>query len=145
MVTERGHKVVHVFLRFLNDNHWYIVAVVILSSAIFWSYGCESKVSSLLDNANLVNRAQLENELQYLIGEANAKIANLNKQDEIKQALLDAANIVGQGGQINPSGLLNIAASVGGIAFGLSQRQKYRYALQKANRTTTEGGNTDTT
>jgi len=117
----------------LNDNHWYIIAVAVLVGTLLWTYGCESQVQSLIDDTKLVNRSELENELQYLIGKARAQAERLDRQDEIKQSLLDAANIVGAGRQINPSGLLNLAATIGGISFGLSQRQKLKaVTAQKA-------------
>jgi len=115
-------------LKALNDNHWYIIAGCLLVAAIFWTYGCESQVTSLLSDNKLVNRAELQNELNYIIGRAKNLTADLDKQDAIKQALLDAPNVLGTGGQINPSGLLNLAASIGGITFGLSQRQKLKNA-----------------
>lgn len=118
-------------LKFLNDNHWYIIAGCLLCIVLFWAYGCESTVSSLIDETKKVNRAELQNELQYLIGRANAQTEKLDKQDEIKQALLDSVNVIGQGGQINPSGLLNLVASIGGVSFGLSQRQKLKTATVK--------------
>jgi len=124
---------VHTVLKLLNDNHWYIIAVAVLVGTLLWTYGCESQVQSLIDDTKLVNRSELENELQYLIGKARAQAERLDRQDEIKQSLLDAANIVGAGRQINPSGLLNLAATIGGISFGLSQRQKLKaVTAQKA-------------
>jgi len=118
-------------LKALNDNHWYIIATVVIAVAIFWTYGCESQVKSLIEPNKMVNRTELDNELQYLLGKAQALAERLDKQDEIKQALLDAASVIGTTGQINPTGLLNLAATIGGISFGLSQRQKYKGAIAK--------------
>lgn len=122
-------------LKFCNDNHWYIIALFLFALLFFWSFGCESQVCSLLNPDQKVNRLELENEVHYLVGKANALKVDLDKQDAIKQQLLDAANIIGQGGNINPSGLLNLIASIGGISFGLTQRQKLN--AYKKNSTTT--------
>lgn len=122
-------------LKFCNENHWYIIAGIFLSGLFFWGYGCESEVCSLINPDQKVNRLELENEVRYIVGKADALKVDLDKQDAIKQQLLDAANVIGSGGNINPSGLLNLVASIGGISFGLSQRQKYN-AVKK---TTTAG------
>jgi hypothetical protein len=119
-------------LKWCNDNHWYLIAGAMIITVIFWTYGCESKVTSLINQGQMVNRSELQNELNYVVGQAKAREENLDRQDAVKQALLDAANIMGTTGAINPSGLINLAASIGGIAFGLSQRQ----ALKNANKTT---------
>lgn len=118
--------------KFCNDNHWYFIAFFILACLIFWAYGCESTVESLCEPGRRVNRAGLENEYRYLAGKVDVLKAELDKQDEIKQSLLDAANVISSGGSVNPSGILNLVASIGGISFGLSQRQKF-VALQKKN------------
>jgi hypothetical protein len=111
-------------LSFLSENRWYVIAGVILSFAIGCTYGMQSKCPSLVQPGAKINRAQLQNELHYIIGQAKCYEADLDKQDAVKQSLLDAANILSTTGTINPSGLLNLAASIGGISFGLSQRKR---------------------
>jgi len=118
-------------LKFSNENHWYLIAGTIVAVAIFWTYGCESTVKSLCEPGQMVNRSELQNELTYIIGQAKAREENLDKQDAMKQSLLDAANVMNTTGTINPSGLINLAASIGGISFGLAQRQKRIAAAPK--------------
>lgn len=113
-------------LSWLNDQHWYLVAIVIIAGSILWTYGCESQVRSLLDPNQQINRAELQNELDYIIGQARIKAQDLDRQDEIKQSLLDAANVIATTGTINPSGLINLAACIGAIAFGLNRNQKLK-------------------
>jgi len=113
-------------LSWLNEQHWYIIATIVIAVAIFWTYGCESQVTSMLDPNQKVNRMGLQNELNYLVGQVEVKVADLDKQDEIKQALLDAANVIGTTGSINPSGLINLAACIGAIGFGLNRNQKLK-------------------
>jgi hypothetical protein len=124
-------------LKFVNTNHWYLFAGVILITAVIWTYGCESQCKSLINTDQLVNRSELQNELNYLVGLAKSREENLDKQDAVKQSLLDAANIIGSTGTINPSGLINLAATIGGISFGLTQRQKRIAATPKKTENTT--------
>lgn len=116
----------------VNGGKWYIAAGLLLIIAIGYTYGLSSKCPSLLDPNKKISRAQLQNELNYVIGQAKCYADDLDKQDAVKQALLDAANIIGSSGTINPSGLLNLAASVGGISFGLTQMQKRKAAEKTA-------------
>jgi len=120
----------HKLLTFFNDNHWFIIGGLLIILAIFWAYGCQSQVESIMSPTKLVNRAELKNELDYMIGLAGARAESLDRQDEIKQSLLDAANVIGTGGTINPSGLLNIAATIGAISFGLNRNQKLKQATK---------------
>lgn len=115
-------------IKFCNDNHHYIIAALIITALSFWTFGCESQVSSIMDPEKMISRDELQLELDYLIGQATIKFTALDKQDEIKRQLLDAANVISQSGQVNPSGLLNIAATIGAISFGLNRNKKLKAA-----------------
>jgi len=117
-------------LKFLNENHWYIIAGLITGGLSFWTFSCESHTQSIMYPDQFVTRGELHNELNYLVGLAKARETDLDKQDEVKQAILDASNIIAQTGSINPSGLINLAATIAAISFGLNRNQKYK-ALTK--------------
>jgi len=110
-------------LKWSNDNHWYIIAGLVMASMMFWTYGCVSTVSSVMYPDKQINRSELETELQYLVSTVQNRIEDLDRQDAIKQSLLDAANVVASTGTINPSGLINLAATIGAIGFGLNRNQ----------------------
>lgn len=116
----------HGILKFLNDNHWYLIAGCLAAGLFFWTYGCVSTTESLVKPGTKVNRAELQNELTYLIGLANSRGEDLDRQDQVKQAILDAGNIISQTGNFNPSGLLNLMATIGAISFGLNRNQKLK-------------------
>lgn len=111
-------------LKFINDNHHYIIAAIILLVACFWTYGCHSQVNSILNPNQRITRAELEIEVDYFLAHAELKFMDLDKQDQIKQALLDLGSTFATTGTLNPTGLLNTAISVAAIAFGLNQRKR---------------------
>jgi len=113
-------------LNFLNDNHWFIIAGLIAASILFMTYSCQSTTESLMTPDKKVTRTELQTELEYYVGIAKARSEELDTQDAIKQQLIDAANIISQTGTINPSGLLNLMATIGAISFGLNRNQKVK-------------------
>lgn len=115
-------------LAWLNDQHWYIIALIVIGGLIVWIYGCESQTQSLIKPDTKVNRLELTAEMEYLAGITEARIADLDKQDAIKQSFLDALVVVGQGGQLNAAGLVNLAATIGAISWGLNRNQKLKKA-----------------
>lgn len=117
-------------LNWLNEQHWYIVAAIVIAGITFWTYGCESQVQSIMYPEQTVNRTELSNELVYLVGLAKAREENLDKQDAAKQALLDAVTVIGSTGSVNPAGLVNIAATVLAIGWGLNRNQKLKAATK---------------
>ena len=111
-------------LKWLNANHWYIIALLIIAGLFFWTYGCESKVTSLMYPDKQVNRGELQVEIEYVAGIAKTRVMDLDKKDAIKQALFDALTVVSQGGQVNAMGLLNLAATIAAIGWGLKKNQR---------------------
>jgi len=118
-------------LKFFNDNHWYLIAAVIAAMFVFWIYGCESQVGSMLDPTKKINRMELENETAYILGQAKVKLADLDKQDELRQLVLEQAALFDQSGTFNPMGLLNTIISIGAISFGLNRNQLLNDARKK--------------
>ena len=113
-------------LSFVNDQHWWLIAGSIIIGLLFWTFGCQSQVESLITPQKQINRTELQNELQYIVGMAKAREEDLDRQDAAKQALLDAANVISSSGSLNPSGLLNVVATIGAIGFGLNRNQKLK-------------------
>jgi len=118
-------------LHFLNENHQYAIAAVVIAAATFWAYGCQSQVNSLLNPTQQITRPELQAEIDFLIAQAEIKFTDLNKQDQIKQALLDLGSTFATTGTLNPTGLLNTAVSIAAIAFGLNRNQKLKVATAK--------------
>jgi arginine exporter protein ArgO len=110
-------------LQFLNDHHWPIIGGILILSLLFWLFGCQSKVNSLLDPNRKVTRAELQNETAYLIGQAKTKLADLDDQDAVKKLIIDQASMFSTTGTFNPSGLLNTIVSIGAISFGMNRNQ----------------------
>lgn len=116
------------FLRFINKNHWYIIAAIVAAALLIWLYGCQSTVNSMINPKQKITRAELENETNYIIGQAKVKLADLDRQDELKRLLLEQAVLFNSTGTFNPAGLINTLISVGAIAFGLDRNKKLKDA-----------------
>lgn len=91
---------------FLNHERYQVIAVFVALSVCLWIYGCESQTTSPTDPSQKVTRAQLTGEIDYYLAKAEIAYKDLDRQDEIKQKLMDAAAIAAQGGRINVVGLI---------------------------------------
>jgi len=111
-------------LKFLNENHHYIIAAAVIVVCCFWTYGCHSQVNSILNPNQRISRAELQIEVEYFMAHAELKFLDLDRQDQLKQTLLDLGSTFATTGTLNPTGLLNTAVSVAAIAFGLNQRKR---------------------
>ncbi len=122
-------------LSLLNDQRWYTAGGILIVSLVVWLYGCQSQVQSIIDPTKKVTRAELQVESDYLIGQLKVKMTDLDRQDELKMLLLEQAQIFGQTGTFNPTGLMNMCLSIGAIAFGLNRNQRCKKLTPTKNGT----------
>ena len=85
---------------------------------IIYCYGCEPKVRSLTNRTQLVNRQELQLELDQFITMAQLRMLDLDKQEELRAIVLQNALILVQGNPLNPLGIITALAAVYGIAQG---------------------------
>lgn len=101
-----------------------IVTILVCVGFAIYVYGCEPKVMSLYDKAKLVNRQELQLELDQLISISQLRMADLDRQEQIRSIVLQNALILVQGQPFNPVGLLTAIAAIYGISQGGSQVTK---------------------
>lgn len=118
-------------LKFLNDNHWAAVAGIILIVGGIWFLGCQSTTKSLIDPAKKVTRGELQAEVNYLLAQAKVKLADLDRQDEIRRLIAEQATLFGSTGSFNPMGLLNLGVSVFAVGSALDARRKLKAATEE--------------
>jgi len=119
-------------LKLCNDNHWFLIGAIIVAAAVFWSYGCQSRVASMIEPDKKVTRAELQTEVDYLLSQIKNKFDELERQDQIKLLIFEQASLFAETGTINPMGLLTTAVSVVAIGSALDQRRKKIEAEKKA-------------
>lgn len=98
--------------RTIRHNQCLTLAVVICSAIGYWAYGCESMVESMKTPGRMVNRPQLQIEVDTFLAETKLKFEELNRQDAFKRQLFEYALVIAEGGALNPVG---VAVSLFGI------------------------------
>ena len=121
--------------KWIRHNQGLFVALLICGGLLAWTFGCPSKVTSLVDNTKKVTAeelnlelqaetARLEAELDLLIKRAKLKAADLARQDAIKAKLFEFAAITAEAGGFNPAGLLALTGSILGFGAIVDNRIK---------------------
>jgi len=93
-------------LEFLNHERYQAISIAVCCCFLLWIYSCQSTTRSPSDPSSKLTRGQLTAEIDYYLAKAELAYIDLDRQDAIKQKLLDAAAIAAQGGQVNIVGLL---------------------------------------
>jgi len=101
--------------KLFNHERYQSLAVitVIVLLAIF--FGCESKVTSINNPTQKVTRAELQLELDVMIAKCKIGLKKLDRQDELRNLILQQALITASTGTINPLALITSLGTILGI------------------------------
>lgn len=102
----------------IRKNISIIIVGLTLAGFIFYGYGCEPKVKSLIRPTHRINRQELQLELDQLIGMAQLRMVDLDKQEQFRSIILENALILVQGQPLNPIGIITAIAAVYGATQG---------------------------
>lgn len=71
-----------------------------------WAVGCPATVSSPLDSANRLTRAELQIELDMLLSTYEQKLTTLNQEERLRKLILNNALIIARTGSVDPLSIL---------------------------------------
>lgn len=122
-------------LEMFRHNQGLAIAIVIVIVIGSWTYGCNSKVSSILAPNTKVTRVELnievqmeakrlENELDNLMALAEARNQDLDRQDAFKAKLVEFGMVIAEGGTVNPAGVAMGLLGVLGVGAVVDNRIK---------------------
>lgn len=98
--------------KFLNHERYQAISVLIILCIAVWIFGCQSTVKSLLSPQVKVNRAQLQAELDSFITQAQIQFDDLDRQDEIRQTIIEHGLLIARTGVFNPIALIPVVAGI---------------------------------
>lgn len=122
-------------------NHLpFLTTLLVTIGVLIFVVACEPKVQSLYRKDIQVNRQELQLELDQMLGLAQLRMADLEKQEQLRAVILQNALILVQGQPFNPVGLITGIAALYGITTGASnvgKSVKKKYTITKVNNGTT--------
>jgi len=99
----------------LSTNWSMTLALITLTGLLFWGYGCPARVPSLIEPAKKVTRPELQIELDSIIATAKFRMADLDKQEQIRDLVFKNALVMVESGTVNPAGIITLLAGIYGI------------------------------
>ena len=102
-------------LSFFVDKWPILLAWNVCIGLLFYAYGCEAKTRSLTRPETSVTRSELRIELDTLLARGEAGVADLDKQEEIRNIIFNQGLMIAQGGAVNPVGVITTLMAVFGI------------------------------
>lgn len=105
-------------LKFLKDKWPLLLAWNVAIGLIFYAYGCEPETQSMLDPGKKVSRMELESEIEFLLARSRIRVADLDRQQELRNLILQQTLIVAESGGVNPVGIITAILAIMGIGAG---------------------------
>jgi len=100
------------------------IALIVLTALLFWGFGCPPTVRSLTTPGTMITRPELQIELDGIIMTAEARMADLDKQEEFRDLIFKNVLIIGQTGTLNPIGIITLLTGLYGITRGAQDIKK---------------------
>lgn len=100
-----------------------ITAILTVALCVFL-YSCESQVKSLDGSNRLINRAELQLELDRYMSMAQLRMLDLDKQDAFRDIIIQNSLLVAQGQPFNPIGLITAIAGIYGFSHATTKSSR---------------------
>ena len=110
--------------QWIKEHKTVLMTVLVTVVFLFYMYGCQVKTRSLTTPDKLVNRQELQLELDQIISLPELRMIDVDQQEDFRAIILQNALILVQGQPFNPVGILTAVAAIYGIAAGGSNITK---------------------
>jgi len=100
---------------FIRHNSGIVIGTILCVFVLVWVYGCPSQVTSVTNPPELVTRAELDIEVSYFLEMTEVRYAELDRQDEFKQAVFAVAIGLLEGGTLNPGAIALLLGNILGL------------------------------
>jgi len=100
---------------FIRHNFGTVFAIPACFLVLFYAYSCQSTVISLVKPGERITRAELVAEVDSILAAAEARFADLERQELVKNTIFNSLVEVAAGGAVNPVGLLQVLGSIIGL------------------------------
>lgn len=108
----------------IKKNRTIIITAIVSASLCIWLYACESQVKSLVEPTRLVNRAELQLELDQFMSMAEIRMLELDKQDAFRTLIITNSLSLAQGIPFDPVALITGLLGIYGLAHATTKTSR---------------------
>lgn len=99
----------------LKKNGRTLIVYGVIVGVLIFLYACESRVRSLDGSKKRVTRSELVTEFNAYIDKYDIRFASLDRQDKVRQLVINNAMLFVQGNTLNPVGILTAILGIYGV------------------------------
>lgn len=99
----------------LKKNGRTLLVYGVIIGVLVFLYACESRVRSLDGSKKLITRTELVMEFNAYIDKYDMRFASLDRQDKVRQLVINNAMLFVQGSTLNPVGIITAILGIYGV------------------------------
>jgi len=103
----------------IKENLPFLIASIAALALLVFAYGCQPQTTSLIDPTEKVTRSELDWEIETLLAKSKIRLADLERQEELRSLLFEQTFIIAETGTVNPLGLITALMAIMGIGAGV--------------------------
>ena len=111
-------------LEFIRHYQGTVAAIVVCIALVVWGLGCQVTTQNPFNPAEKVTQSELEAEVQLYVTKVQNAYDDIERQEAIRSALLEAGLAYAQGGGVNPIGLATTLMGIVGVGAVIDNRKK---------------------
>lgn len=108
----------------IRHNQSIVISGILVLAVVFWAYGCEPTVRSIVHPERSLNRTAFQGEVDTFVAQAASKFQKLSQQEELRRKLFAVAIQYSQGGAINPVAVAITLGNIIGLGAVVDNRRK---------------------
>ena len=105
----------------IKKNRTVLITGIVTVVLCIWLYACESQVKSLTEPDTLVNRSELQLELDTFMAKAEMRMADLDRQDAFRDLIIQNSMSLVTGTPFDPLGLITAVLGIYGVTHAASK------------------------
>lgn len=109
---------------YIRHNPGIVAGFVLIPFVLFYVYSCQSVTVSTIAGRGKITRPELVAEVDLFLVAAEAKFADLDRQDLVKETIFNSVLDLAQGKSPNPIGIVLTLAGILGAGAGVDNIRK---------------------
>jgi len=121
------------FWQSIRHNQTLIISFIVCGVLLYWGFACVPETRSPRDYSKKVTRAELDIEVQIYAKEVSLAYADLDKQEAVRNAILNAGLAYAKGEGFSIVGLMTTLMGILGVGAAIDNRRKDAVIKSKTN------------
>ena len=92
--------------KMLKDKWPFVISAICCAGFALYAFGCRPETKSLIHPNIKVDRSELNIEIDTLLAQYENRVADIERQEQLRKFIFEQTLVVAQGNTLNPAGII---------------------------------------